>query len=99
MDIIDKAVSVLRHDGTIVYPTETVYGLGADAFSDEAILKVYEAKERPLSMPISIAVSDFDMLATVAQVEPHMYPFIETFLPGPVTIILTSRMSLPGAPE
>ena len=48
MDIIDKAVSVLRHDGTIVYPTEKVYGLGEDAFSDEAILKVYEEKERPL---------------------------------------------------
>jgi L-threonylcarbamoyladenylate synthase len=95
MDIIDKAVSVLRHDGTIVYPTETIYGLGADAFSDEAILKVYEAKERPLSMQISIAVSDFDMLATVAHVEPHMYSFIETFLPGPVTIILTSRKLVP----
>ena len=48
MDILEKAVSVLMHDGIIVYPTETVYGLGADAFSDEAILKVYEAKQRPL---------------------------------------------------
>ena len=62
MDIIDKAVSVLMHDGIIIYPTETIYGLGADAFSDEAILKVYEVKERPLTLPISIAVSDFDML-------------------------------------
>ena len=95
MDIIDKAVSVLMHDGTIVYPTETVYGLGADAFSDEAILKVYEAKKRPLTMPISIAVSDFDMLAAVAYVEPRMHAFIEAFLPGPVTVILTSRRLVP----
>jgi L-threonylcarbamoyladenylate synthase len=96
MDIVQKAVSVLMHDGTIVYPTETVYGLGADAFSDEAILKVYEAKKRPLAMPISIAVSDFDMLAAVARAEPWMQGFIGTFLPGPVTIVLPARASVPG---
>jgi len=95
MDIIDKAVSVLMHDGTIIYPTETVYGLGADAFSDEAILKVYEAKERPLGMPVSIAVSDFDMLGAVARIEPWMQEFIEAFLPGPVTLILASKSVLP----
>jgi L-threonylcarbamoyladenylate synthase len=95
MDIIDKAVSVLMHDGTIIYPTETIYGLGADAFSDGAILKVYEAKKRPLGMPISIAVSDFDMLAAVAHVEPGMHGFIETFLPGPVTVILAARRLVP----
>ena len=95
MDIIDKAVSVLMHDGTIVYPTETVYGLGADAFSDEAILKVYEAKERPLGMPVSIAVSDFDMLGAVARIEPWMQEFIEAFLPGPVTLILAAKSVLP----
>ncbi len=69
MDILEKAVSILIHDGVIVYPTETVYGLGADALSDEAILKVYEAKQRPLSMPVSIAVSDPDMLHAVARVD------------------------------
>jgi len=95
MDIIEKAVSVLMHDGTIIYPTETIYGLGADAFSDEAILKVYEAKKRPLGMPISIAVSDFEMLAAVAHVEPHMHAFIEAFLPGPVTVILRARRLVP----
>jgi L-threonylcarbamoyladenylate synthase len=95
MDVIDKAVSVLMHDGTIIYPTETVYGLGADAFSDEAILKVYEAKERPLGMPVSIAVSDFDMLGAVARIEPWMREFIEVFLPGPVTIILAAKSVVP----
>src|SRR5512136_88933 len=95
MDIIDKAVSVLMHDGIIIYPTETIYGLGADAFSDEAILKVYEVKERPLALPISIAVSDFDMLGAVARIEPGMQEFIETFLPGPVTIILVARGIVP----
>jgi L-threonylcarbamoyladenylate synthase len=95
MDIIEKAVSVLMHDGILIYPTETVYGLGADAFSDEAILKVYEAKKRPLGMPISIAVSDFDMLGAVARTEPWMQGFLEAFLPGPVTVIFPARSCIP----
>jgi len=95
MDIIEKAVSVLSHDGLIVYPTDTIYGLGADALSEEAIHKVYEAKKRPPGMPVSIAVSDFEMLAAVGRVEPWMLKFIETFLPGPVTVILKARNCIP----
>ena len=87
------------HDGMVVYPTETVYGLGADAFSDEAILKVYEAKKRPLAMPVSIAVSDFDMLYAVARVEPEMEAFLTTFLPGPVTVVLPARKDRSGDPD
>lgn len=95
MDIIGKAVSVLMHDGLVVYPTETLYGLGADAFSEEAILHVYEAKKRPLSMPVSVAVSDFEMLAVVARVGPGMEEFIRAFLPGPVTVVMEARDSIP----
>ncbi|HSQ93443.1 MAG TPA: L-threonylcarbamoyladenylate synthase [Methanoregula sp.] len=96
MDRLEKAVAVLMHDGLVVYPTETVYGLGADALSDEAILKVYEAKKRPLAMPVSIAVSDFDMLYAVARVEPAVESFLSTFLPGPVTVVLPARRSVPA---
>ncbi|HUH78698.1 MAG TPA: L-threonylcarbamoyladenylate synthase [Methanoregula sp.] len=95
MDIIEKAVSVLSHDGLVVYPTDTVYGLGADALSDEAILKVYAAKQRPLGMPISIAVSDFEMLGAVCRAEPWMQDFIGKFLPGPVTVVLPARKCIP----
>lgn len=96
MDIIAKAVSVLRHDGIVIYPTETVYGLGADAFSDEAILRVFEVKKRPISMPVSIAVADMDMLHAVSQVQSWMEPFLERFLPGPVTVVLPARKSIPS---
>jgi L-threonylcarbamoyladenylate synthase len=95
MDVIERAVSVLSHDGLVVYPTDTLYGLGADAFSDEAIIKVYEAKKRPLGLPVSVAVSDFDMLAATGRVPPSMERFIETFLPGPITVILPSRSCVP----
>ena len=46
MDPVEEAAQVLMHDGIVIYPTDTVYGLGGDAFSDEAILKVYEAKTK-----------------------------------------------------
>ncbi|MEN6443948.1 MAG: L-threonylcarbamoyladenylate synthase [Methanoregula sp.] len=95
MDIIDRAVSTLMHDGLIVYPTETVYGLGADAFSDEAIGKVYEAKKRDISKPVSIAVSDFEMLCAVARLDARMAGFVQTFLPGPVTVVVPARTTIP----
>jgi L-threonylcarbamoyladenylate synthase len=95
MDVIEKAVKALITDGLVVYPTETVYGLGADALSDDAILKVYEAKNRSLSMPLSIAVSDFDMMAAVTQIGPWEEEFINKFLPGPVTVIVKARSYLP----
>jgi L-threonylcarbamoyladenylate synthase len=96
MDRLEKAVSILMHDGLVVYPTETVYGLGADALSDEAIQNVYDAKQRPLAMPVSIAVSDFDMLYAVARVLPEMEIFLTTFLPGPVTVVLPARNTVPA---
>jgi L-threonylcarbamoyladenylate synthase len=96
MDLIEKAVKALMTDGLVVYPTETVYGLGADAFSEDAILKVYEAKNRSLSMPVSIAVSDFDMMAAVTHISPREEEFINKFLPGPVTVIVKARAYLPS---
>jgi L-threonylcarbamoyladenylate synthase len=95
MSLIGKAVSILHHDGLVIYPTDTVYGLGCDAFSEEAILKVYEAKKRPLSNPVSIAVCDIDMIQAVARIDAYASLFIEHFLPGPVTIVVPARSCLP----
>ena len=99
MDIIERAVSVLMHDGLVVYPTETVYGLGADAFSEEAIEKVYEAKKRGLSKPISIAVSDFEMLCAVARMEARMEEFIRTIPSRSGDRGRTGRSMIPEYPD
>ena len=93
---IEKAVRVLSRDGLVVYPTETVYGLGADALSDMAVIKVFEAKQRPLGKPISVAVSDIEMIYGIADVTPLAERFIDKFLPGPVTILLPVKNCLPG---
>lgn len=96
MDPVEKAASVLRHDGLVIYPTDTIYGLGADALSEEAITRVYEAKRRPFSAPISVAVCSCDMIHGIARVNDYAARFIDRFLPGPVTVVLPARNSLPG---
>ncbi|MDD1671466.1 MAG: threonylcarbamoyl-AMP synthase [Methanomicrobiales archaeon] len=95
MDIIDRAVQVLQRDGLIVYPTDTVYGLGADALSEHAVLKVFEAKGRPVGKPISVAVADVEMLSCIAVITPAAEMVIDQFLPGAVTIVLKARRVLP----
>ncbi|MBR5450312.1 MAG: Sua5/YciO/YrdC/YwlC family protein, partial [Methanocorpusculum sp.] len=93
---IEKAVSVLSRDGLVVYPTETVYGLGADALSEPAVIKVFESKQRLLGKPISVAVSDLEMIYGIAYVDEFAEEFIDRFLPGPVTVVLPVKSSLPG---
>ncbi|HVP25829.1 MAG TPA: L-threonylcarbamoyladenylate synthase [Methanomicrobiales archaeon] len=95
MDIVERAVQVLRRDGIIVYPTDTVYGLGGDAFSDDAIDRVFEAKGRPPGKPVSVAVSDPEMLCAIAFADDRALDFIGRFLPGPVTVILGARSCIP----
>lgn len=95
MDIVERAVQVLRRDGIVVYPTETVYGLGADAFSEDAVRRVYEIKQRPLSKPMSVAVGDPEMLWAIARVDEVAEEFIRRFLPGPVTVVLPPSSCLP----
>jgi len=95
LERIAEAVKVLHRDGLVVYPTDTIYGLGADALSDEAVMAVYDAKHRPLAKPISIAVSDREMLAALAVVTPVAESFIDRFLPGPFTVVLKAKRLIP----
>ncbi|MDH7510737.1 MAG: L-threonylcarbamoyladenylate synthase [Methanolinea sp.] len=95
MNRLEAAARVIRQDGLVVYPTDTIYGLGADAFSDEAIQKVFDAKKRPFSQPISVAVTDIEMVFGIAYVDETALAFIERFLPGPVTVVIPARNSVP----
>ncbi|MBC8521572.1 MAG: threonylcarbamoyl-AMP synthase [Methanomicrobia archaeon] len=94
-DQIRTAIAIIKSGGTVVYPTETVYGLGVDAFSEEAVRAVYELKRRDLSQPISIAVSSFEMLHKVAYVDSESVEIITELLPGPVTVLLRKKEVVP----
>lgn len=91
---VAHAAQILKGGGVIAYPTETVYGVGALATDAGAIRRVFDIKKRPLTQPLSIAVSSMEMLKTVAKVECE--DFILHFLPGPVTVILKKREIIPG---
>lgn len=91
---ISGAVQVLNAGGMVIYPTETVYGIGVDAYSKKAINKLYVIKKRVVTKSISIAVSSIGMIEKVAYVNEFSKNFINFFLPGPITIIMPAKKVL-----
>lgn len=79
----------------ITYPTETVYGIGADIYNESAVKNLYMAKRRPFDMPLSVAVSDKAMLENVAVLNENADKLIKAFLPGPLTIIIKKQPDVP----
>ena len=76
----------------IIYPTDTLYALGASVFSPIAVEKAFTLKKRPISLPIPIAVSSKEMLEEIAIITPLAACLIESFLPGPLTIVIKNKM-------
>lgn len=86
---IEEAVAVLRAGGLVAFPTETVYGLGADAANPAAVRKIYAAKGRPTDHPLIVHVADAVQLANWARdIPPAAGRLAKKFWPGPLTIIL-----------
>ena len=94
---IDRAARVIREGDLVVYPTETVYGLGADALDSSAVERVFAAKARSRTKPLSMAVPDIESAATHTSLTVRERAFIETFLPGPVTVIVGAGSEIPDA--
>ena len=94
---VASAVSVLRSGGLVAFPTETVYGLAADAFNVEAVKKVFVAKGRPADNPLIVHISSLDMIAPVAaHVNATALKLADAFWPGPLTLVLPARPEVPG---
>lgn len=93
----DQALDALRHGEVIVFPTETFYGLGADALNGDAVERVVSIKGREAKNPIPIIVSDEEMLRTVvAELPPLAQRLMDRFWPGPLTLVLTAKKGLPA---
>ena len=95
-DKIKAAVSVLKRSGTVVYPTDTVYGIGANIFDAEAVQKVYQVKKRSPLKPISTCVSKIEDIHKIAHMDEDTEKMIEKILPGPFTVILKKKESVPS---
>ncbi len=90
------AGEIIRKGGIIVFPTETVYGIGTNGLDKNAIKKLYEVKKRPLNKPISLLVSDFEMIEKVTKdITDIEYKLMKKFFPGPLTIILKKKNIIP----
>ncbi len=91
-EIIEKAVSLLNKGEIIAFPTDTVYGVGGDIFSEEAINRIYRLKKRPANKPINALISSEDQLKMIVESIPNdARSIIEKFWPGPLTIILKKK--------
>jgi L-threonylcarbamoyladenylate synthase len=90
---IDEAASLLRGGDIVVLPTETVYGLGANALDDTAVAKIFEAKNRPSFNPLIVHVSSPQAAAEYVEVTPLAKKIMDVFWPGPLTLVLNQ---LPG---
>lgn len=94
--ILDEAASIIRKGGTVAFPTETVYGLGADGLNPDAVLKIFEAKERPPGNPLSLLVNSREDLEKVTKNIPEKaVRLMDAFWPGPLTIVLEKNDTVP----
>ncbi|MCX6652063.1 MAG: L-threonylcarbamoyladenylate synthase [Methanomassiliicoccales archaeon] len=91
----NKVKGELQAGHLVVYPTETLYGLGANPLDETAVKRVYMAKRRPFDMPLSIAVSDMEMLERIAIMDSTSRKLAERFMPGPITLILIKKPIIP----
>ncbi len=96
MDALQAAAGIIRDGGLVAFPTETVYGLGADAMNAEAAAKIYEAKGRPSDNPLIVHIADKEQVDLLAENVPEAAERImEAFWPGPLTIILNKKKEVP----
>lgn len=94
---LNLAADCLRDGGLVAFPTETVYGLGANALNPIAVAKIFEAKQRPTFDPLIVHISDIKQLNDLyaAPIEPLVFSLAEKFMPGPLTIVYKKSAIVP----
>ena len=99
LDILSlrRAADIIRNGGLVIFPTETVYGLGGDATSPEASSKIYSAKGRPSDNPLIIHISKPEDAEKYAYTNDLYYKLAEAYMPGPLTVILKAKDTVPSA--
>ena len=93
--LLQDAAEIIKQGGLVVFPTETVYGLGADATNPNATTKIYQAKGRPSDNPLIIHIADPKDVEGYAMANSTYYYLAQHFMPGPLTVILPSKDSVP----
>lgn len=96
LERLKKPAKMIKEGKIVIFPTETVYGIGTNGFKSDSIKKIYELKKRDFNKPISLLVNSIDMIQTVAKdITDLEYALINRFCPGPFTIILKKKKEVP----
>lgn len=94
---LERAADLLKRGELVAFPTETVYGLGAPVFDEEAIKKIFFVKGRPADNPLIAHVANWEQIALLAEeIPPLFYPLAERFFPGPLTVVLKKQARVPA---
>ena len=97
MDInLNKAAQLIKDGKVVAFPTETVYGLGANAFDPDAVARIFELKERPSFDPLIVHISHLDQLNELTEIkDSRVHMLAERFWPGPLTMVLPKHQNVP----
>jgi len=93
--IIKKCAELIKNGGVAAFPTETVYGVGANAFDEKAVAEIYYAKERPAQKPLSCHIASLKIAEEIAYLTDEARKLIEAFTPGPLTVIVKKKPCVP----
>ncbi|MCK4592131.1 threonylcarbamoyl-AMP synthase [Candidatus Parcubacteria bacterium] len=93
--VLNAVAGILRSGGVIIYPTDTLYGFGANAFDENAILKVQKIKKQDRNKPISVIVKDIKMARKIACIDSKVEKILERIWPGPITVVLRKKDIIP----
>lgn len=93
--LIRKAAEVLKAGGVVIYPTDTVYGMGCDLFNKRGIERIYELQRRDRRQPLSFICADLKDISRYARVSDEAYKIMRRLLPGPYTFILEASRMVP----
>lgn len=95
--MLEQAAELIKQGKIVVFPTETVYGIGTNGLDENAVRRLFEVKQRPLNKAISLLVSNMEMVDLIAKdISAKEYKIMEKFFPGPLTIILKKKDIVPN---
>jgi tRNA threonylcarbamoyl adenosine modification protein (Sua5/YciO/YrdC/YwlC family) len=95
MRLIRRAVEILRGGGILIYPTDTVYGMGCDLFNKKGVERIYEIQRRDRKQPLSFLCADLKDISRYARVSDDAYKIMKRLLPGPYTFVLEASRLVP----
>lgn len=97
MNIIKQAANIIKKGGLVVFPTETVYGIGADALNEQAVKKIFKAKGRPQDNPLIVHIKDMEQLSDLVNEVPEKAQLLaEKYWPGPFTMLFKKKEIIPN---